>query len=148
MKQIWIRIWPLALTSCVNLGVCACLFAQPCPPFCDPMDGGLPGSSLHGDSPGKNTGVGCHALLQEVFPTQGLNPGFRIAGRFFTSKSPGKPWWAAYPFSRLSSQSRNRIWISGIAGRFFTSWATRETLLTNRLWQIGRCHSYDHIYLK
>ena len=24
--------------------------------------------------PGKNTGVGCHALLQEIFPTQGLNP--------------------------------------------------------------------------
>ena len=29
----------------------------------------------HGDSPGKNTGVGCHALLREIFPTQGLNPG-------------------------------------------------------------------------
>ena len=27
------------------------------------------------DSPGKNTGVGCHALLQEIFPSQGLNPG-------------------------------------------------------------------------
>ena len=27
------------------------------------------------DSPGKNTGVGCHALLQEIFPTQGWNPG-------------------------------------------------------------------------
>ena len=26
-----------------------------------------------GDSPGKNTGVGCHALLQRIFPTQGLN---------------------------------------------------------------------------
>ena len=26
------------------------------------------------DSPGKNTGLGCHALLQGVFPTQGLNP--------------------------------------------------------------------------
>ena len=26
------------------------------------------------DSPGKNTGVGCHALLQGIFPTQGLNP--------------------------------------------------------------------------
>ena len=26
------------------------------------------------DSPGMNTGVGCHALLQEIFPTQGLNP--------------------------------------------------------------------------
>ena len=26
------------------------------------------------DSPGKNTGVGCHALLQRIFPTQGSNP--------------------------------------------------------------------------
>ena len=34
-----------------------------------------PGSSVHGDSPGKNTGVGCHALLQGIFPTQGSNPG-------------------------------------------------------------------------
>ena len=33
------------------------------------------GSSVHGDSAGKNTGVGCHALLQGIFPTQGLNPG-------------------------------------------------------------------------
>ena len=34
-----------------------------------------PGSSVHGDSPRQNTGVGCHALLQGIFPTQGLNPG-------------------------------------------------------------------------
>ncbi|CAI9163170.1 unnamed protein product [Rangifer tarandus platyrhynchus] len=34
-----------------------------------------PGSSVHGDSPGKNTGVGSLTLLQEIFPTQGLNPG-------------------------------------------------------------------------
>ena len=33
----------------------------------------LPGSSVHGDSPGKNTGVSCHALLQGSFPSQGLN---------------------------------------------------------------------------
>ena len=32
-----------------------------------------PGFSVHEDSPGKNTGVGCHALLQGIFPTQGLN---------------------------------------------------------------------------
>ena len=32
-----------------------------------------PGSSAHDDSPGKNTGVGCHALLQGIFPTQGSN---------------------------------------------------------------------------
>ena len=34
-----------------------------------------PGSSVHGDSLGKNTKVGCHALLQGIFPTQGSNPG-------------------------------------------------------------------------
>ena len=33
-----------------------------------------PGSSVHGDSPGKNTGVGCHVLLQRIFPNQGSNP--------------------------------------------------------------------------
>ena len=33
---------------------------------------------LYGDSPGKNTGVGCYALLQGVFPTQGLNPGLPL----------------------------------------------------------------------
>ena len=26
------------------------------------------------DFPGKNPGVGCHFLLQGIFPTQGLNP--------------------------------------------------------------------------
>ena len=36
---------------------------------CDPMDYSPPGSSVHGDSPGKNTRVGCHALLQGIFPT-------------------------------------------------------------------------------
>ena len=57
--------------------VCAvlCLVAQSCPTLCGPMDCSPQGSSVHGDSPGKNTGVGCHALLQGIFPTQGLNPG-------------------------------------------------------------------------
>jgi len=35
----------------------------------------LPGSSVHGDSPGKNIGVGCCALPQGIFPTQGSNSG-------------------------------------------------------------------------
>ena len=43
--------------------------------LCDPMDCSPPGTSIHGDSPGKNIGVDCHALLQGIFPTQGLNPG-------------------------------------------------------------------------
>ena len=36
------------------------LVAQLCPTLCDPMDWSPPGSSVNGDSPGKNTGVGCH----------------------------------------------------------------------------------------
>ena len=50
------------------------LFAQSCPTLCNPMDCGPPGFSVHGDSPGKDTGVGCYALLQGIFPTQGSNP--------------------------------------------------------------------------
>ena len=34
--------------------------------------------------------------------------------------------WVAYPFSRGSSQFRDQTQVSCIAGRFFTSWATRE----------------------
>ena len=55
--------------------MCVCLVTQSCPTLCDPMDCSPPGYSLHGDSPDKNTAVGCHALLQGIFPTQGSNPG-------------------------------------------------------------------------
>ena len=57
----------------MTMQVCAKVL-QLCPTLCDPMDCSQPGSSVHGDSSGKNTGVGCHALLQGIFPTQGLNP--------------------------------------------------------------------------
>ena len=42
--------------------------------LCDPLDYSPPGSSVHGVFPGKNTGPGCHFLLQRIFPTQGSNP--------------------------------------------------------------------------
>ena len=38
------------------------LVTQSCPALCDTKDCSSPGSSVHGDSPGKNTGVGCHAF--------------------------------------------------------------------------------------
>ena len=77
------------------LFLCVCvpvLVAQSCPALCNPVDCSSPGSSVLGivlsvtpwtvccppspwDFPGKNTGVGCHALLQGIFPTQGSNPG-------------------------------------------------------------------------
>ena len=52
------------------------------------MDCGQPGSSVHGESPGKNTGVGCHVLLQGIIPTQGSNQVSHIAGGFFTTEPP------------------------------------------------------------
>ena len=46
-----------------------------CLTLSDPMDCSPPGSSVLGIlCPGKNTGVGSHSLLQEIFPTQGLKP--------------------------------------------------------------------------
>ena len=48
---------------------------QSCPTLCVTMDCSLPGFSVYSVySPGKNTGVVCHALLQGIFPTQGSNP--------------------------------------------------------------------------
>ena len=49
--------------------------AQSSPTLCNPVDCSLPGSSVHGNSPGKNTGVGSHSLLLGIFPTQGSNLG-------------------------------------------------------------------------
>ena len=51
------------------------LVAPSCLTLCNPVDCSPPGSSVHGYSPDKNAGVGCHAFLQGVFPTQGSNPG-------------------------------------------------------------------------
>ena len=47
------------------------------------------------DFPGKNTGVGCHSLLQGIFPTQGSN--LRLLhwlADSLPSEPPGKPWRA------------------------------------------------------
>ena len=51
-----------------------CLVARLCLTLCDPMDCNPPGSSVPGDSPGKKTEVGCHALLQGIFPHQESSP--------------------------------------------------------------------------
>ena len=52
-----------------------------------------PGSSFHGDSLGKNTGVGCHFLLQGISPTQRLNPGFlHCRWILYHLSHQGSPW--------------------------------------------------------
>ena len=88
------RDFILHLMTCAVL----CSVTQSCPTLCDPMmDYSLPGSSVHGDSPGKNTGVGCHALLQGIFPTQGSNPGLPYCRRILYCLShQGSPYLLTY----------------------------------------------------
>jgi len=73
-------------------GAVLCLVTQLCPTLCDPMDCSLPSSSVFGDSPGKNTGLGCHALLQGLLLTQVSNPGLlhcrRILYQLSQQESP------------------------------------------------------------
>ena len=107
-----------------------------CLTLCDLMDCSLPGSSIHGNSPGKNTGVGCHALLQGIFPTQGSNPDLLYCGFFtiWTTLLQGRPRileWVVCAFPRGSSWPRSPARVSFIAGGFFNSWATRETLFSD-----------------
>ena len=62
-----------------------CFVAQLCPTLCDPMDFSPPDSTVHGDSPGKNTGMGCHALPQgESSQPRDQTQVSDIVGRFFT----------------------------------------------------------------
>ena len=64
--------------------------------LCDPMDGS-PWLFCPWDSPGKNTGVGYHALFWGISPTKGLKPHLftspTLAGRFFTTSTT---WEALY----------------------------------------------------
>ena len=77
------------------------------------------------NSPGRNTGVGSLSLLQEIFPTQGSNPGLPhcrwILYQLSHMGSPRILEWVSYPFSRGSSQPRNRTGVSCIAGGFFAN---------------------------
>ena len=68
-----------------TIDVTLCLVTQSCPALCYPMGCSPPGSSVHGDSPGKNTAVGCHALLQgESSQLRDWTQVSLITGRFFT----------------------------------------------------------------
>ena len=103
---------------------------QSCPTLCDPMDW------LYSpwNSPGQNTGVGSLSLLQEIFPSQGSNPGLLhcrwILYQLSHKGSPRILEWVAYPFSSRFSRPRNRTGVSCIAGRFFTYWAIRKALIS------------------
>ena len=98
--------------------------SQLCLTLCDPR-----GLYSPWNSSGQDTGEGSYCLLQGIFPTQRSNPGLPHCGQILYQlshqKSPRILKWVAYPFSRESPQPRNWTRVSCIAGRFFTSWATK-----------------------
>ena len=71
--------------------------------FCNPMDCSLPGSSVHGISRQEYSGVGCHFLLQGIFPSQGLNLGLLCLWHWQAGSlplgPPGKPLCCAKSLS-------------------------------------------------
>ena len=83
---------------CVCVCMCVCVFLSHGQLFVTPMDCSPPGSSVHGVFPGKNTGVGCHFLLQGIIPTQALN----LQGK----------WILSVQFSR--SVISNSLWPHGL----------------------------------
>ena len=120
--------WLILLIS-ILLFSCAvlCLVALLCRSL-NPMDCSPPGSCVRGDSPGKNTGVGCHGLLQGIFPTQGSNPGVQHCRRI----PPRKPKNTGVSIlSLLQGILQNQESIQALLNRrqIFTSWATREAPL-------------------
>ena len=76
---------PRGITLCAIMR----LVAQLCLTLCNPMDCSLPGSSVHGDSPGNNTGMGCHS---RDLPNPGIEPRSpALQVDSLPAEPPGKP---------------------------------------------------------
>ena len=78
-----------------------CLVAQSCPTLCDPVGCSLPGSFVLGDSPGKSTGVGCHALLQGSPQSRDQTQVPQILYHLNHQGIPRILEWVAYPPSSM-----------------------------------------------
>ena len=93
------------------------------------------------NSPDQNIGVGSLSHLQGIFPTQGSNPGLLhcrwILYHLSQHGSPRILKWVAYLFSRGSSWPRNQTRVPSFEGGFFTSWDTREVLVTQTITLFG-----------
>ena len=150
-----------------------CLVTQSCPTLW-PMSYSPPGFSVHRDSLGKNTGVGCHALLLGIFPTQGLNPGLpycrRILYHLSHQQSPGNTEVGSLSLLHgiaPKQESNQGLLISlgymvrnGIAGLYGgkispLSWATGESwallnyqsLVSSQFSYLGMIPHHSHLML-
>ena len=92
------RLWVWSLTAliflcspspCVCVCVCVCVYAQLCQTLATPW---MVTHQAPWNFSGKYTGLGCHSLLQGIFPTQGLNPFPVLVGGFFFTTESARKW--------------------------------------------------------
>ena len=97
--SIWILTGPSGIVGKTHIsllwGFLHAKLLQSCPTLCDSVDFSPPRLLRPWDSPGENTGVGCCALLQGIFPTQGSNLSLLLLLHWQADSSPlappGKP---------------------------------------------------------
>ena len=130
---------------CIYMYICAVwLVAQLCPTLCDPMDCSPPDSSIHGDSPDKNTRVDCHALLQGIFPTQVSC----IAGRLFTIWATREVHLCVcmyayiYTVEYYSATKKNEIM------RLVSTWVDLEIIVLSEVNQKETNTMWYHLYVE
>ena len=88
---------------------------QSCPTLCDPRDYSPLGSSVHGDSLSKNTGVGLPCPPPGVLPDPGLNPCLLCLLHWqvgsLSLAPPGKPLTGSCPYNSLSPENPSELYI-------------------------------------
>ena len=84
------------------------------PDSCDPMDCSPPASFCPWDSPGKNTRVGCHFLLQVIFLTQGENPSLLMSPALAVRFSTISTTWEAQNNLIHMSRKRNHDYLISV----------------------------------
>ena len=99
-----------------------CLVAQSCPTL-QPVDCSPPGFSVHGDSPGKNTGVYCHALFGSIFSTEGSKPGLLHCGWILyhlSHQGSPKKGWIGLIWGPIDSKKHEAVYMTDMC--IFTLW--------------------------
>ena len=131
----------LLFQQCLVIGLSAAAAAkslQSCPTLCDPVDGSLPGSPVPGILQARTlewVAISFSNAWKWEVKVKSLSrvwlfvtPWTAAHQASLSMEFSRQEYWSGKPFLSLrdSSQPRDQIWVSFIAGSFFTIWATRE----------------------
>ena len=121
--------------------MCVCLVAQLCPTLCNMCPTLWPTKLL---CPwgwtrilGKNTGVGCHALLQEIFPTQGSNPGFSHCRQILYHLSHHCEKSSISPTNFWEIKLNKMNYVSVVTGEMAWTHGTGGSDIKESVWNVG-----------